>query len=212
MYPDQCHNLPDDEEIVELLHRAIIQADQHARVKVQRCLCAVVSDWLRRHPSREALCRLDDEENYVEVAFERFWRVTIDGQIELDTLASALRYLQVCLNGAILDRLRVFLCPKEVLLPQSVCPGESLLEDVTSSAEAWEHLQDEYLNEREKRLAYLLFHCGFKPGEIVRCCSQEFSDVYEIHRLRCNIIERINVLKKSIISSSAKGDPSGSQS
>ena len=65
------------------------------------------------------------------------------------------------------------------------------MEDETSCNGVWERLHKNLLNVREQRLAYLLFHCGFKPGEIVHCCPQEFSDMCEIYRLRRNIIERI---------------------
>jgi len=102
----QRSNSSNDEYVVELLHRAIMHADQNARLKVQQCLCGIVRGWFHRHPYREALCGLDSDENYVEVAFERFWRVTIDQQIEFNTFATALQYLRVSLNGTILDRLR----------------------------------------------------------------------------------------------------------
>ena len=45
--------------------------------------------------------------------------------------------------------------------------------------------------EREQRLAYLLFHCGLKPREIVRLRPQEFHNVQDIYRLRCNITEQL---------------------
>ena len=187
----QHSNSSNDEYVLQLLHRAIMLANQNARLKVQQCLCGVVHGWLYSHPDREALCRLDNEENYVDVAFERFWQVTIGRQIEFNTLTTALRYLCVCLNGAILDSLRASSQPKEVILPWSGLQGEPVFEDVISSAEVWERVQKKLLNVREQRLAYLLFHCGFKPGEIVHCCSQEFSDVCEVYHLRRNIIERI---------------------
>ncbi len=187
----QCGNASNDEYVVELLHRAIMHADQSARIEVEQCLDEVVRGWLHRHPNREALCRLDNEEECVDAAFERFWQVLIDNKIEFSTLATALRYLLVSLNGAILDRLRASSRPKEVSLPQSVFPGELLLEDVTSDAEVWERLQTVLLNACERRLAYLFFYCGFKPGEIVCCCSQEYSDVREIYPLRHTIIERL---------------------
>ncbi len=44
---------------------------------------------------------------------------------------------------------------------------------------------------RELRLAYLLYHCGLKPREIVRFCPQEWSDVQEIYHLRRNILDRL---------------------
>jgi hypothetical protein len=184
-------NSSSDEDIVELLHRAIMNADQNARVKVQQCLSRVVRSWFHRHPYREAVCRLDSEENYIDVTFERFWQVAIDQQIEFKTLATALHYLCASLNGTILDRLRASSRPKEVSLPWSGFPGEPLLEDVTSGAEVWERIQGELLNVREQRLAYLLFRYGFKPGEIIHCYSQEFSNMSEIYYLRSIIIERV---------------------
>jgi hypothetical protein len=45
--------------------------------------------------------------------------------------------------------------------------------------------------EREQRLAFLLFHCGLDPREIVRFCPQEWNSVQEIYRLRHNILERL---------------------
>jgi hypothetical protein len=46
-------------------------------------------------------------------------------------------------------------------------------------------------DDREQRLAYLHFHCGLKSREIVHFCSQEWSDVREIYRIRRNIMERL---------------------
>src|SRR2546429_416771 len=70
-------------------------------------------------------------------------------------------------------------------------PGEPLVEDSTDNSEVWDMLQMILSDPREQRVAYLLFHCGLKPREIVRFCSQEWSDVQEIYRLRRNIMERL---------------------
>jgi hypothetical protein len=187
----QHSNSSDAEYLVELLHRAIMNADQNARVKVQQCLSRVVRGWFHRHPYREAICRLDSGENYVDITFERFWHVAIDQQIEFNTLATALHYLCVSLNGTILDRLRASSRPKEISFPLEGFPGKNQLADGTSGAEIWECIQRQFLNVHEQRLAYLLFHCGLKPGEIIHCCSQEFSDICEIYHLRRNMIERV---------------------
>jgi len=122
----QCGNASNDEYVVELLHRAIMHADQNAQVKVQQRLRGVVRDWLQRHPNREALCRLDNEENYVDEAFERFWRLTIDQQIAFNTLATALHYLLVSLNGAILDGLRASSRPTEDAIACPACTGSRI--------------------------------------------------------------------------------------
>jgi len=174
---------------LELLRRATFQGDQEAWAWVQHCFGGMVRGWLRSHPRRGVACSLESEENYVAQTFERFWQATAFNQrVEFSTLAAALQYLRASLNGAILDMLRAYARPKEVSLPR---PGEPLVEDNTDNSEVWESLQIILSNPREQRLAYLLFHCGFKPREIVRFCPQEWSDVQEIYRLRRNIMERL---------------------
>ena len=59
------------------------------------------------------------------------------------------------------------------------------------AGELWEVLQTMLPGQREQRLAYLLYHCGLKPREIVRFCPQEWSDVQEIYHLRRSILERL---------------------
>ena len=177
---------------LELLRRATIQGDQEAWAWMQHCLSGVVRGWLRRHPSREAALLLESEENYVAQAFERFWQATtLTQRVEFSRLSAALQYLHAILNGAILDTLRAYARPREVAMPEPGEHGEPLLEELTSNSGVWEILQTVLSNEREQRLAYLLYHCGLKPREIVRFCSQEWSDVQEIYRLRHNIMERV---------------------
>ncbi len=188
----QRGELCDETYGLELLRRATLQGDPEAWVWVQHCFRELVRGWLRRHPSREIACRLESEENYVAQAFERFWRATTMTQrVEFSRLAAALQYLHASLNGAILDTLRAYSRPREVSLPEPGEPGEPQVEDQAASREMWEILQSMLPNRREQRLAYLLYHCGLKPREIVRFCPQEWSDVQEIYRLRRNILDRL---------------------
>ena len=176
---------------VELLRRATVQGDQEAWAWVHHCFGGVVLNWLRCHPQKARACRLESEENYVAQAFERFWLATTSHKrVEFHTLAAALQYLRASLNGAILDTLRAYVRPRETLLPEPGEPGEPSVEDSCESSEIWEILQTMLPDWREKRLAYLLFHCGLKPREIVRFCPQEWSDVHEIYRLRCTMMQR----------------------
>ena len=124
------------------------------------------------------------------LTFERFWQATTQQQVVFKTLGGALAYLRASLNGAILDTLRTYSRAREVALPEPGDAGEPQVEDQADSNEIWEVLQDMLPNKRERRLAYLLYHCGLKPREIVRFCPQEWSDVQEIYRLRRNIVER----------------------
>lgn len=181
-----------DEYGLELLCRAIVHGDQEAWAWLHHCFGELVRGWLRRHPKREVACRLESEEHYVAQTFERFWQATtLSQRVEFTTLAAALQYLRASLNGAILDTLRAYARLREVSLPEPGEPGEPGREDVTSSGEVWEILQTMLPGERERRLAYLLYHCGLKPREIVRFCPQEWSDVTEVYRMRRNIMERL---------------------
>ena len=177
---------------LELLHRAIMQSDQEAWAWVQQCFAGMVHSWVRRHPQRAVACCLESEEHYVAQAFERFWQATAcHQQVEFRTLAAALQYLRASVNGAVLDTLRTYARPVEVSLPEPGAPGEPPMEDVTSSSESWDILKGMLSNPREQRLAYLLFHCGLSPREIVHFCSQEWSSVHEIYGLRRTIMQRV---------------------
>ena len=176
---------------LELLHRAIVLGDHNAWAGLQQCLSALVRTWLRTYPHREEACRWESEETYVALAFERFWQATAQQQLAFKSLAGALVYLRASLHGAILDTLRVYTRPKEVPLPEPGEPDEPYGEDQSNSSEVWEFLQTILPSAHEQRLAYLLYHCGLKPREIVRFCPQEWSDVQEIYRLRRNIVERV---------------------
>lgn len=177
---------------LELLRRAIVEENEEAWTGMQHCFSGLVRGWLHRHPKRDIAFRLESEENYVAQTFERFWQATaLTRHVEFITLAAAMQYLHACLNGAILDTLRAYARPREVTLPEAGEVGELQAEDTTENSEVWDALQTMLSDEREKRLAYLLFHCGLKPREVIRFCPQEWSDVYEIYRLRRNIIERL---------------------
>ena len=174
---------------LELLRRATFQDNQEAWAWVQHCFGGMVRGWLRRHPQREVACRLESEENYVAQTFERFWQATAFNQrVEFSTLAAALQNLRASLHGAILDMLRAYVRPREISLPG---PGEPLVQDSSDNSEVWESLHMILSDPREQRLAYLLFHCGLKPREIIRFCPQEWSDIQEIYRVRRAIMERV---------------------
>lgn len=87
-----------------------------------------------------------------------------------------------------LDALRADSRSKVSSLPE---PGEPGVEDQTNSLEVRELVQRLLLSRRERRLAFLLYHCGLKPKEIVQFCPQEWSDVQEIYRLRHSVVERL---------------------
>jgi DNA-directed RNA polymerase specialized sigma24 family protein len=184
---------PSDEQYgVELFRRAVTERDPLAWEAVQQCFHGMLLRWMSHHPMIKAASCFDSEENYVAEAFARFWQATAgNGHIEFQTLAAGLLYLRACLNGTLLDTLRAYSRPREMSLPESGKPGEPVVEESDDGREVWEIIRGLIPNDREQRVAYLLFHCGLKPREIVHFCQEEFPNVEEIYRLRRNIVERL---------------------
>ena len=186
-----CGNSSNNEYVVDALRRAIVEGEQDARLCLQQYLGDVVLGWLGQHPRRETAYYLGNEEYYVAATFERFWQLACNRQFEFSTSDSVMPYLRLSLNEAILDMLRTSSRPKEIQLPQSDFSRKQQMEHETSCHVHWESLQKDLPNVHEQRLAYLLFHCGLKPREIMHHCSQEFCDVCEINRLRLHIMGRL---------------------
>lgn len=176
---------------LELLRRATVQHNDSAKELLQQCLSEIARGWMRRHPKQEVACCLKSEEYYVAQACERFWQTVVQQEREFSTLVAVLRHLHVSLNGAVMDTLRAYPGSSENSMPG---PGESskpTVENYESSRALWESVYSLLPGPRERRVAYLLFHCGLQPGEIVLHCPQEFGNVQEIAHLRYAIIERL---------------------
>jgi hypothetical protein len=125
----------------------------------------------------------------------RVWQASMRNTLEFDSMAAALRYLKLSLQAAVIDTLRAYSKPKEVPLPD---PGsdtyhieEPAIEDNYETGDMWKIIQSLLPNEREQRLAYLLYFNGLKAREIIRYVPEEFNDINEIYRLTRNIVERL---------------------
>lgn len=178
---------------VEILRHALIEQSDEAWSAFEECFSGTVRVWLRSHPYSDVALRRDSEENYIARTFTRFWYAVRDQHLALGSLPAILRYLHATLNGLLTDTLRSHLrqCTREVSLPQPGCPEEPGAEDPLQSERLWEGIQKLLVNQRERRLFFLLYGCGLKPRQVVVRCPQEFSDVKEIYRLNANIIERL---------------------
>ena len=182
----------DDQCWLELFRRAIVERDSDAWQVVQEQLNPIVMRWMLHHNKRSVACALESEENYVAMAFVRFWQAAVrNQQLQFSSFGAALRYLYTSLNGAILDTLRTYAYPQEMALPEPGSVGEPVAAEEENYTELLAVIFKLLPNAREKRLAYLLFHCGLKPREIVLQCPQEFNSVKDIYRLRRNVIERL---------------------
>lgn len=181
----------DDRYCVELFRRAIIQHNDQCWSVIQQLLAETVRVWLHNHPYRDIALRQESEENYIAQTFARFWYATREQTLAFRTLHAALSYLHATLNGLLIDTLRSHLRTKSVPLPEPDSLAEPAKEDVCDSEGIWDAIQSLLDNERERRVAYLLYYCGLKPREIVARYPTEFMHVKEIYRLNGNIVERL---------------------
>ncbi len=182
-----------NQEGLELFQRALSREDDEAWNLLIERFQGLVLAWVRGHAQRELAYRYHNPEYYVALAFERFWQAAArNHSLTFTSLEAALSYLKASLNGAILDTLRTYARP-EVPIPEPgyLYPVELFSEEYTYEYDFWEVIKNLLPTSRERRLAYLLFHCGLKPREIVQFCQGEFPEVREIHRLRRNIVERL---------------------
>lgn len=181
----------DEQKCLEMFQRALEQNDVCAWELLQRRFSGLMRGWLSRHPQREMASRYESEENYIALGFERFWYATAcKGQVQFGTLVSALGYLRASLNSVVLDTLRAYARLDVIPLPEPGHADEPGEEDHYDPHEMWAAIQSMLPDEREQRIAYLLYYCGLKPRQIIHFCPQEFSDAQEIYRVRRRIIER----------------------
>ncbi len=166
---------------LELLRRASTHGDLQAWSAFQQGLEETVLTWLYEHPGRLAACRMHSERHFVALAFEQLRQAILQRQVACETLSEVVVYLRVCLNGVIMETLRLSSRPSAVCEHVSAEQGQ----------EVWNWVQATLSSERERRLAYLLYHCGLSPEEIVRDCPQEWSDVHEVAHIGCRILQRL---------------------
>lgn len=182
-----------DRYCLEIFRRAVLLRNDDAWTFLLRQFNENVRAWLSRHPSRDVALHYDSGQSYIDEAFRRFWQSVSEQQLTFTTLASALSYLHLCLNCAIMDTLRAFSRPREEPIPDyGQSDNEELfVEDSYQEGELWDVIEGLLSGEKEKRVAYLHFYCNLKPREIIRYCPDEFSNEGEIYRLKRNIMERI---------------------
>lgn len=191
-----------DEHFLEMVCQVLLHNDQLAKEKVQRQLSEAVLGLLHFHPRREEASKYGDEEYYMAQAFECFWQaIGQDKEVELRTLSVVLKYLQASLDGVITETLRNYSYSKELSIAKPVepdYPGKPVLTEHDNSSEIWKNIQSLLSNTREQRLAYLLFHCGLKPKEIVQSYPLEYSNLKEILHLRYKIMIRLTTSPSSL--------------
>lgn len=181
----------DDRYCLEIIRRAAVLRDNGAWIILQRQFSDNIRMWLSGHSYREVALRYETEQTYIDDAFRRFWQAVSEQALMFNTIASALSYLRLCLHCAIMDTLRAYARANVERIPDYGHPDEPQVEDTYHEDELWETINAVLSGDRERRVAFLHFHCNLKPRQIMRFCPGEFKSEEEIYRLKRNIMERI---------------------
>lgn len=187
------HREPSNEDhSLELFRRAIVQHDQEAWAALHMLLGEHVRMYFARHPYRDLALRYEPSvQAYIDDTFRRLWLAANNHGSMFSSLAPALRYLQLCLNAAVMDAVRASTHPREERIPEEGSSGEPAVEDMYHEGELWKVLNSLFPGERERRLIFLFFHCNLKPRDIMRYAPGTFRSEAEIYSLKRNILERI---------------------
>jgi hypothetical protein len=176
----------EDASGLQLLSLARLHNDEQTWNAIERCFSPVVRSWIRRHPRYEDACRVKSERRYVILMLAKFRHGVAEQGMSFPSLTAALRYLLVCVNSVLLDTLR------SAVWLEKIKQHELLISNNTTDRQADAALLPQLLSdEREQRLAYLLFHCGLSPQEIAEKCSSEFSNLQEIYQLRSSLMKHL---------------------
>lgn len=178
----------------ELFRRAIVRRDNEAWDAVYTQYRPQVERWVYRHPD---FAQVDEEaQDFTVQAFARFSKYfTEDKFSKSKSLAGVLSYLQMCVNGAILDYLRKMHheqwedeeaaeTPKHLRLaptPEELLQGEEL----------WRLVQKRLKDNKEYIVVYASIILGLSPREILAEYLDVFRDIAEIYQCKANILARL---------------------
>lgn len=186
----------------ELFRRAISQRDDLAWsaiiVQYKSSVARWVNIWADKHPDFP-LAR-EEADDFVVEAFERFWNYfTPDKFGKSQGLGAVLRYLQMCVNGAISDtwrkmRRRQFDQPlgnNDEDEDQGPSEAESTPEEILQKGELWQLIKKRLKDEKEYVVVYASFNLDLSPREILVEYPGLFHDIKEIYQYKANVIARL---------------------
>ena len=182
----------------ELFRRAIQDSDEDAWMAIREQYQPLVARWVDRSLSRQPQFSSSNEEaqDFIAQAFERFWVSFTPAKFEKSQgLAAVLRYLQMCVNGAITDawrKLRHFQLEQETGEDEDeLSEEEPTPEDILQTGEFWQLIQKKAKNSKEYTVLFASFTLDLSPREILAEYPGIFSDIKEIYQHKANFLDRL---------------------
>ena len=194
-----AHHDYDSSYCFELFGRAIRNKDERALecviLQYQPLVARWVDRWMAKHP--DFSLANEEEQDFIAQAFERFWISFTPIKLEKSQgLAAVLRYLQMCVNGAIMDtwrklrRIQLEQEPRDE--EQEYSESEATPEDLFQKDEFWQLIKKKSKDPKEYTVVYASFCLGLSPREILEEYPGMFSDVKEIYQHKANLLNRLD--------------------
>jgi len=182
----------------ELFRRAVRNKDERALEVVitqyQPLVARWVDRWMNKHP--DFLFINEEAQDFIAQAFERFWASFTPAKFDKSqNLAAILRYLQMCVHGAITDAWRKF---RRIRLEQELrdeeqefSQPESTPEELLQNDEFWQLIKKKSKDLKEYTVVYASFSLALSPREILAEYPGLFRDIKETYQYKANLLDRL---------------------
>jgi RNA polymerase sigma factor (sigma-70 family) len=178
----------------ELFRRAVRNKDEGALEVVITQYQPLVARWVDKHP--DFLLINEEAQDFIAQAFERFWVSFTPAKFDKSqNLAAILRYLKMCVHGAITDSWRKF---RRIQLEQEIGDEEqefsqleSTPEDHLQNEEFWQLIKKKSKDSKEYTVVYASFSLALSPREILAQYPDVFHDIKEIYQYKANLLDRL---------------------
>jgi RNA polymerase sigma factor (sigma-70 family) len=188
----------DNSYCFELFRRAIQHNDERALevviVQYQPLVARWVDKWMGKHPDFPLIDA--EAQDFIAQAFERFWISFTPVKLDKsESLAAVLSYLQMCVNGAIMDTWRKLRRRQFEQETREETEGpletEPTPEDLLQKSEFWELIKKKSKDPREYAVAYASYSLDLSPREILVEYPDLFTDVNEVYKFKANFLDRL---------------------
>ena len=179
---------------LELFRRAVVSRDNEAWEAIFIQYQPQVERWVYKHPSFPLIN--EEADDFTMQSLERFVKYfTAEKFRESQSLAAVLNYLQMCVNGVILDCWRKMrhaqLDDFEEDTERKLHEKEPSIEERTESVELWNLVRTRLKDQKERALIYASIILVLSPREIFAEYPNVFRDISEIYQCKANVFARL---------------------
>jgi len=183
----------------ELFRRAIRNNDERALevviVQYQPLVARWVEKWMDKNSDFSAFN--EESQDFIAQAFERFWISYTPAKFEnaQNSLPAVLKYLQMCVHGALTDAWRklrrIQLERDEQDEEHELSESDPTPEDLLQKDEFWQLIRKKSKDPKEYTVVYASFQLALSPRDILAEYPNEFGSIKEIYQHKANFLERL---------------------